>query len=105
MSIRHADTGCAVCDKRSNVKKTDTDRLFSLSSFADESRAGLLNCSTDLAETVELFRLFTSGSKSGRHLDLDLDLVHCLMQQSGLVQRNRDCALVAFWCCVAAARH
>ena len=54
---------------------------------------------------MELFRLFTSGSKSGRLLDLDLDLVHCFMQQSGLVQRNRDCALVAFWCCVAAARH
>jgi len=77
----------------------------SLFSYADESWAGLLNCSTDLAETVELFRLFTSGSKSGRHLDLDLDLVHCFMQQSGLVQRNRDCALVAFWFCVAAARH
>ena len=51
--------------------KNGHKQFFSLSSFADESRAGLLNCSIDLAETVELFRLFTSGSKSGRHLDLD----------------------------------
>ena len=84
--------------------KNGYKQFFSLSSFADESRVGLLNCSIDLAETVELFRLFTSGSKSGRLLDLDLDVVHCLIQQSGLVQRSRNCALAAYWCCVAAAR-
>ena len=30
--------------------------------------------------------------------------VHWLIQWSSLVQRSRDCALAAYWCCVAAAR-
>ena len=59
--IRHTDTDCAVCDKRSNVKKR-IQSLFSLSSFAYEAIGGLSIDSS--SETVESFSLFTSGSKS-----------------------------------------